>query len=232
MTCYTGAYGAQAPWPDMAQEMSKTMQEAMRTARARWLMMAGHRGPAGRGGPFNPEMVFGGPWGGPRRGRGPWGGGEGRRAGRGDVRLAILALLAEEPKHGYQLIQDIAARSEGAWNPSPGSVYPALSALQDEGLIDDEKLDGRRVFSLTAAGREYAAANSEALAKVFAANAPSPEQEEFTDMRQLMFGVGAAALNVMQGGSEAQREQAREVLNRARRDLYRILAEEEPPSAQ
>lgn len=226
MTCYTGAFGAQGPWPDMSADMGKAMQDAMRGARARWLMMAAHRG--GHGVPFNPEMAFG-PWAGPRRGRGPRGG-EGRRAGRGDVRLAILALLAEEPKHGYQLIQEIADRSEGAWNPSPGSVYPALSALQDEGLIDDEKLDGRRVFSLTAAGREYVAANPEALAKVFAANSPSPEHEEFTDMRQLMFGVGAAALNVMQGGTESQREQAREVLNRARRDLYRILAEE-PPTA-
>lgn len=226
MTCYTGAYGAQTPWPDMAQEMHKAMHDAMRVARERWLAMSGHRG---HGGPFSPDMPFGGPWSaGTRRGRGPWGGGEGRRAGRGDVRLAILALLAEEPKHGYQLIQEIAARSDGAWTPSPGSVYPALSALQDEGLIDDEKLDGRRVFNLTAAGREYVEANPEQLAKVFAANSPGPEHEEFTDMRQLMFGVGAAALNVMQGGTEVQREQAREVLNRARRDLYRILAEEPP----
>src|SRR5690348_3415009 len=124
----------------------------------------------------------GGPWkGGPhakgfggRKGPGPWGGGfggswggwwpgppgppgpaRGPKAGRGDVRAAILALLREAPRNGYQIMTEIEERSGGAWRPSPGAVYPALSQLADEGLIDGEESGGRRTFRLTEAGREY-----------------------------------------------------------------------------
>src|SRR5262245_49051463 len=94
-----------------------------------------------RGGPF------GGPgWGPHRRGRG--------RARRGDVRFALLRLLAEEPRNGYQLIQAIEERSEGLWRPSPGSVYPTLAQLEDEGLIRSVEADGARRFEITDAGRE------------------------------------------------------------------------------
>ena len=84
----------------------------------------------GPGGPFPPGFPF-------HRGRGP-------RARRGDVRAALLALLAEEPRNGYQLMQEIERRSDGAWRPSPGSVYPALQQLEDEGLIRAEVQDGSR----------------------------------------------------------------------------------------
>ena len=85
------------------------------------------------------------------------GGHRGHRAGRGDVRAAVLALLDEEPMHGYQMIQELGERSGGAWTPSPGSIYPALQLLQDEGLVTAAETDGKRVFSLTEAGREQAA---------------------------------------------------------------------------
>ena len=71
------------------------------------------------------------------------------RAGRGDIRAAILALLAEAPKHGYQIIREIAERSEGAWTPSPGSVYPTLQQLTDEGLVRSDETEGKRVYELT-----------------------------------------------------------------------------------
>jgi DNA-binding PadR family transcriptional regulator len=165
-------------------------------------------------------MRFGAPpWAGPWDAG--WGAGPGRpRAARGDVRLAILALLTESPRHGYQLIQDIGERSHGAWTPSPGAVYPALSALQDEGLIDDEKVEGRRVFSLTDSGRAYVQARSEEIGAVFAGF--SKEQaEDVEDLRHLMLGVGTAAMQVVAAG---EAEQARQILNRARRELFAVLA--------
>lgn len=196
---------------------------------------AGPRGPGGhapwRGGPG------GGPWrawgpGGPGRGWpfGPEGGGPRQRAGRGDVRSAILALLSEEPRHGYQIIQDITERSGGQWRPSPGSVYPALSALQDEGLVDDEKVEGRRVFALTPEGRAHVDSRSAELAGVFDAFAAEPEPDEVTDIRQLLRGVAGAAVEVLSTGTPEQVAAARKVLLRSRRDLYRLLADDEDES--
>ncbi len=199
-------------------------------ARAR-SFMSGHRG-RGWAPPGAPWSGWGG-WGGaPGRGW-PFAGDPGgprSRAARGDVRTAILALLAEGPRHGYQIIQDIAERSGGAWKPSPGSVYPALSALQDEGLVDDEKVEGRRVFSLTEAGRAHVQERAAELAAVFDANSPGPEAEDVTDLRQLLFSVGAAAVQVVSMGSPDQVAGARRVLQTARADLYRLLAQDEDAS--
>src|SRR5947209_448024 len=101
-----------------------------------------------KGGPF------GGPgWGHHRHGRG--------RARRGDVRLALLRLLAEEPRNGYQLMQAIEERSEGRWRPSPGSVYPTLAQLEDEGLIHSAETEGTRRFEITEAGREHLESRAE-----------------------------------------------------------------------
>jgi DNA-binding PadR family transcriptional regulator len=191
----------------------------------------------GPGRPFAPFGPFGPGAGGSGRGfrgRGPgwrFEGGRGR-AGRGDVRLGILALLSEGPRHGYQLIQDITERSDGAWAPSPGSIYPALSSLQDEGLIDDEKLEGRRVFSLTDAGRAYVADRQDQIDAVFAQNSPTSEHEALAEVGVLMWGVGEAALTVLGTGTEAQRAEARDLLARTRRDLFRILAEDTTPRTE
>ncbi len=87
-----------------------------------------------------------GAWGGPR--------GRGRKARRGDIRTAALLLLAEEPRNGYQIMQEVEERSGGVWRPSPGSVYPALQQLEDEGLIRTEEHDGSKLFALTDAGRK------------------------------------------------------------------------------
>jgi DNA-binding PadR family transcriptional regulator len=143
------------------------------------------------------------------------------------VRTAILALLAEEPRHGYQIIQDITERSGGQWKPSPGSVYTALSALQDEGLVDDEKIDGRRVFSLTASGRTHVEERAAELGAVFDGFESESEPDDVTDLRQLLFGVGGAAVQVVTTGTPEQVAAARSVLQAARRDLYRLLAEED-----
>src|SRR3954454_774724 len=101
-----------------------------------------------RGGPGPMDM---GP--GPHRRGGR--GGRGGRAPRGDVRTAVLLLLAEEPMHGYQLMQAIAERSGGSWTPSPGAIYPTLNQLEDEGLVTVTADAGRKLVTLTDAGREY-----------------------------------------------------------------------------
>lgn len=192
--------------------------------------MSGKRSGGGRGWGGAP---WAGPWGGGWSAPGDWWtGGTGRpRAARGDVRSAILALLAEGPRHGYQVIQDIAERSGGAWRVSPGSVYPALAALQDEGLVDDEKVEGRRVYALTAAGRAHVAERSEELAAVFAAYSTPEDGGRDEDYGRLMFSVGAAAVEVARTGTPGQVAAARRLLAQVRHDLYGLLADAEQDDA-
>lgn len=188
----------------------------------------GHGGPPGSGryGGFGFGPGFGWPGFGGGRGFGGRGSGGGRAA-RGDVRASVLALLSEQPRHGYQIITEITERSGGAWTPSPGSVYPVLQQLQDEGLVRPEESDGRRVFHLTDAGTTYVKEHTEELKAPWAAvgGLPGPGIREMFDVFKQ---VAAAAAQVAQTGSEPQIEQARTVLADTRRSLYRILAEDEP----
>src|SRR3954452_17621219 len=156
-----------------------------------WLAMTGHRGHRGRPGrrPHGGQG-FGPPFG-PGFGRGP-------RARRGDVRAALLVLLAEEPRNGYGLMQEIEARSNGAWRPSPGSVYPALSQLEDEGLVRAQEAGGRKLFDLTEEGRTYVTAHADELAPLWDAVGGG---EPIGEMRTLVFSVGAAVMQVVQAGS-------------------------------
>lgn len=197
----------------------------------------GGRGPRGGprgGGPGGPGggggFGFGG-WGGfgPGGRGGPFGG-RGRKARRGDIRTAALLLLAEEPRNGYQIMQELEERTGGVWRPSPGSVYPALAQLEDEGLIHSGESDGRKHYELTDDGRAHVAERDE--------NAPSPwEQmsgnfsEQAHELARLMREVADAFVQVMRTGSPSQWEQARGVLVSARRDLYRILADGDPADA-
>jgi DNA-binding PadR family transcriptional regulator len=148
------------------------------------------------------------------------------KAGRGDVRAAILALLREEPRNGYQIMSEIAERSRGAWRPSPGAVYPALSQLADEGLIADEKSGGRRVYSLTEAGREYVAANPQMARGAW----ESTEQQEAWQVPGLFAEaarLGSGIVQIAHAGSAAQVQAAEQLLERTRRELYRILADDD-----
>ena len=156
--------------------------------------------------------------------------GRGPRAGRGDVRAAILALLAEEPMHGYQIMRELGERSGGVWRPSPGLIYPTLQQLEDEELVRPETGDGgRRVFTLTDAGREAQSA---------AAGGPAPWEEvgaegdaSALELRDLVGQVMGAARQVVHAGEAAQIAQAKDVLRDARRKLYRILAKDAPEPA-
>jgi DNA-binding PadR family transcriptional regulator len=165
-----------------------------------------------------------GGWQGPGGFPGPGFFGRGPKVGRGDVREAILALLAEQPMHGYQMIGELAKRSGGEWRPSPGSVYPVLQLLADEGLVRAEEADGKRVFHLTDAGRAYVASRAGG-PKPWETAAASAD-DGVSELRTLAFGVGAAVVQIAQAGSDAQVEAARAVLAETRRALYRILADD------
>jgi DNA-binding PadR family transcriptional regulator len=144
---------------------------------------------------------------------------------RGDVRAAALALLNERPRNGYQIIQEIAERSHGIWRPSPGSVYPALQQLEDEGLVRAEQSGGRRTYRLTEDGRAYVRRNDAQIGEPWAAVAESVS-EELVDLRVLFGQVGMAMRQVAEVGTQAQRGAACRVLADARRALYRLLAED------
>jgi DNA-binding PadR family transcriptional regulator len=176
------------------------------------------------GGPPGPHMF--GPWFGEpgRRGmRGP-------RARRGDVRAAALALLAEEPMNGYQIIQAIAERSDGVWRPSPGSVYPALQQLEDEGLIRAEAADGRRAYQLTEEGRSYVEAHPDEVRAPWDVVAGTVGDTAI-EMRNLIGQVAMAAFQVVSAGTDSQVAQAREVLTDTRKALYRLLAADDDAAA-
>ena len=146
----------------------------------------------------------------------------GRAMRRRGVRQAILAVLLEEPMHGYQVIQDLEARSGGRWRPSAGSVYPTLQQLEDEGLVRGEEHEGRRVYTLTDAGRIAAQESPLHRHPWFS----GPAREEAAETRDLITQLVGAAVQVRRAGSAAAQDQARMILIDARRQLYRLLAED------
>lgn len=182
-----------------------------------WLVhMSRGRHPMGPG--------FGGPGrGGPRGRRGP-------RARRGDVRAAILRLLAEEPRTGYALMQEIERRTNGVWTPSAGSIYPALALLEDEGLVRSAERDGRKSFELTDEGRvaEEERSGERAPWDVVTGEVDDDSLALMHTARQF----GMAVMQVSQIGSPEQLRAAREILSDARRKLFALLAEEEPSGAE
>jgi DNA-binding PadR family transcriptional regulator len=177
-----------------------------------WL---GHHGAFG---PFGPPLPPGPP--GPWRGRG-----RGRR-GRGDVRAAILALLAERPMHGYEMIQELEARTGGVWRPSPGSVYPTLQLLEDENLIAGEESEGRRRFALTDAGRAEAQRQDQQAPWEQVTAGVNPAA---WSLRDAIGQMAQAAWSVGSVGTEGQQARALEILHDSRRRLYAILAEADRP---
>jgi DNA-binding PadR family transcriptional regulator len=159
------------------------------------------------------------------------GGGRRRRMRRGDVRAAVLVLLDEGAMTGYGLMGEIETRSDGAWRPSPGSVYPTLALLEDEGLIRPQPGEGRTPYELTDEGKAYVEEHREQLGEPWTRSAEGfgPGRLE---VRSLIGPLAAAAAQVAMAGDDAQIERAKEILNQARRDLYRILADEEPTETE
>ena len=165
------------------------------------------------------------------RGRGSqFGGGRGERGrgrrGRGDVRTAALLLLLERPMHGYEMILEIRERSGEAWSPSPGAIYPTIQLLTDEGLITTNDQDGKKVSSLTEAGRTAA--------QELAATKTAPWDEASSDagegapsLRHAIHHLLMATKQVAMAGSDSQRQRATELLDETRRKIYALLASDE-----
>jgi DNA-binding PadR family transcriptional regulator len=146
----------------------------------------------------------------------------GPRMGRGDVRAAILALLVEEPMHGYQIIHEIEKRSGGGWKPSAGSVYPTLQLLADEGFVQAQEADGKKTYSLTDSGKEEAKTSRPAPWE-----SPSVrDAARSTILPKAGAKLAQAAVQIARGGNTEQVEEAVAVMDEARRKLYAILAKE------
>ncbi len=205
------------------------VQDAVRT-------MSGGHGPGWRAGPREraPGRArgprewsggFGGQWGGwwP----GPPGSARGPKAGRGDVRAAILALLREGPRNGYQIMSEVEERSGGAWRPSPGAVYPALQQLADEGLIEGEESGGRRTFSLTDAGRRHVEENPET-ARAAWEGMTQAEPGEVPGLFRQAARLGGSIMQMAHAGTPDQIQAAEQLLERTRRGMYQILAGDMP----
>jgi len=140
---------------------------------------------------------------------------------RGEIRPLILRALVSKPMHGYEIIQELEAQSGGRWRPSAGSVYPTLQQLADEGLVTSEEVEGRRTYTLTEAGRSAAA------------DGPTPrrwgdlDRDGGIDVRKLGLQLVQAVMQVQQVGSPRARQETVRILADARRQIYRLLADDE-----
>jgi DNA-binding PadR family transcriptional regulator len=184
-----------------------------------------HESPRGPRGMRGPQGRHGEPWGG-RGGRGRWGGerggwGGGRRMRRGDIRRAILSALKENPAHGYEVMHRLEEMSGGLWRPSPGSVYPHLQMLEDEGMVQSAEVDGTRIFTLTENGVAEAA-NDEPLPWQSGAE----NDDQIRSLRLSVTQLMSAAKQLSGAGESAQVERGIAVIKKARQELYQILAED------
>lgn len=156
-------------------------------------------------------------------------GGRGRRGGgrarRGDVRAAMLALLAERPMHGYEIMQELAERTNGAWQPSPGSVYPALGRLREEGLVSGEGRGDKQAFTLTDEGTAESEAQAAEGGPPWARFAEDGNSET-ARLRESHEQLGEAVRQVARVGTADQQERAIVAMDELRRKVYRILAED------
>ncbi|MER7248019.1 PadR family transcriptional regulator [Kribbella sp. NPDC000426] len=218
------AYAAGWPWQQLARHCSN-FDDILDELRAAMTGRRGHQGHrqqqhfGPQWGMFGGGQMFGPPWGPPPRWRGP-------KARRGDVRAAILAVLAEQPMNGYQIIQEIAERSGGVWKPSPGSIYPTLQQLEDEGLVTADAEVGRRTFQLTDEGRAYVAEHQDEVSAPWEAmSAPAGDDEN--GFKPVLGQVATAMWQIMASGTPEQQAKAREAVGDLRRKLYGILAEDD-----
>ena len=153
-----------------------------------------------------------------RRGRWWWGQGEGPRARRGDVKYFILEVLEEGPRHGYDIIAALEQKSGGRYRPSPGSVYPTLQLLEDGGYATSETVDGKRVYTITDAGRALLKGKVPEVE-------PDHDRVEEDDLRSAFFRLAEAVKQAVNLAGPAEQGKLREILTEARREVYKLLAD-------
>ncbi|KJH69486.1 PadR family transcriptional regulator [Aliterella atlantica] len=154
-----------------------------------------------------------------RSGRG-WG--DEQRTPRGDIKFILLALLAEEPRYGYQLIKELENRYSGFYRPSPGSVYPTLQLLEEGGYLTSEQVEGKRVYTITDSGRELLAGRDTPVD--FAGR--GERSPELNQLKEAMTELGSAVMQVARSNNLDRASRVKEILHRAKREIYTILAEE------
>ncbi len=221
----TGTYAMGSPWLQFVHPCGSRAEDGINNLAEAWqtLMTGGHgrrqhsfaawnmhQGPA----PFMP------PWAATGRG---W---RGMKARRGDVRAAILAVLAEQSMNGFQIIQEIAERSGGVWKPSPGSIYPTLQQLEDEGLVTADAAVGRRTFTLTDEGRAYVAEHADEVSSPWEAMS-APTEDDENGLKPLLGQVATAMWQILATGTPEQQARAKDAVAELRRKLYGILADDE-----
>lgn len=163
-----------------------------------------------------------------RRGRSRRGGREGNwgdehRTPRGDIKYLLLTLLAEQPQHGYQLIKELEARQGGFYRPSPGSVYPTLQLLEEGGYLTSEQLEGKRIYTITESGRQLLAEHDHPSNLKDQVNTQQP----LIELKNAVMELRGAVMQVARGGKSTQVSQVQEILKRAKREIYAILAQED-----
>ncbi len=230
-----------------AEETTPEYEEACdnvyRARRHRWFGGRHGHGPAWRGrGPFPHQRPFGfGPKGGPPfgppfGGRGPFGGdpfdddgGGRRRHRRGDLKYVLLELLAEQPRHGYELIKVLEQRYAGFYRPSPGSVYPTLQLLEDEGSVTSESVEGKRVYTITEAGRHLVEEHRQRAQRPGGRRGEGRggPNLELDALRHSAMALLSSIMQVARHGTPEQQRAALERLDNARREIYRILAQDD-----
>ena len=173
----------------------------------------GRRGRSG--GPFGPFGPFGDD---------AFGGGPPRRQRRGDIRFALLELLAEQPRHGYDLIKELERRFGGFYRPSPGSVYPTLQLLEDEGHLTSELVEGKRVYTITESGRQLLAQREPGRGPGRPPFGPMGGREELSELRHSAAALAEVVLQAARHGTPEQVRAIMGVLERARREIYGVLA--------
>lgn len=169
---------------------------------------------------------FGGPFGGPF-GDDPFGsdGGPRRRHKRGDIRFALLELLAEQPRHGYELIKELERRYAGFYRPSPGSVYPTLQLLEEEGYLTSEQIEGKRVYTITEAGKEALAAH-QAHGSGRQGLHPGSNDAELGALRRSLMALNEVVMQAARHGTPEQMRSVMQSLDEARREVHRVLADQ------